>query len=674
MPNDETITGSEVYQKYEERQRQRETLASLMEEQAQVLRSIGQPSQVETINGLREHLLKEDFKVLVLGEFKTGKSTFINALLGAEVLPAYATPTTAIINEVKWGEERKALLYPKDDTHNGSPRPPKEVAVEDLEDYVVIKDLSNAGKEVRESPYQKVELFWPLDLCRNGVEIIDSPGLNEHEIRDKVTQSYLGVTDAVVFVTSSIQPGPSQSEAVQIERLRTAGHEKILFLCNRFHQLPQREQERVKQYALRTFGSLTNLGEAGIFFVDSLEALEARLNNDSSLMIGSGLPPVEASLARFLTEEKGRVKILRPAYELKASTREMRQSISGQENMLKGKLETIEERYRNAQEPLRQVQIQREQIVARVKLVHAETRMRVVELARGFYLGLAEKVEGWIDQYEIQEPLRPGDLRQKNRDSAIERVSTEIAEHVRSKTEPESLEWQQTQLQPLLQETAEELRSELDPQMSEFLRNLDNIRLEVTQGIAPSGVPEKAVGEDISPANRILSAIGGGVIGGAGSAWIGATFGYKEMAKSLIPSVAIAVPLLLVGAGTIVILPALLVAALVQRERVVGRMTKMLKAQIAQEYARQFHDGAEENAKVVADEIANNFGELESALDKSMGEHIRRLREQVESVLDEKRKGQDETERRLKELASGRQRVEEIEEKLDMLIKEVATT
>src|SRR5215217_6473331 len=141
MPNDETITGSEVYQKYEKRQRQRETLASLMKDQAQVLRSIGQPSQVETITRLREHLLQDDFKVLVLGEFKTGKSTFINALLGAEVLPAYATPTTAIINEVKWGEERKALLYPKDDdTHNGSPQPAKEVAVEDLEDYVVIKD------------------------------------------------------------------------------------------------------------------------------------------------------------------------------------------------------------------------------------------------------------------------------------------------------------------------------------------------------------------------------------------------------------------------------------------------------------------------------------------------------------------------------------------------------
>ncbi len=48
---------------------------------------------------------------MVLGEFKRGKSTFINALLGEEVLPSSAIPCTAVINEVKWGEQQRAILH-----------------------------------------------------------------------------------------------------------------------------------------------------------------------------------------------------------------------------------------------------------------------------------------------------------------------------------------------------------------------------------------------------------------------------------------------------------------------------------------------------------------------------------------------------------------------------------
>jgi predicted GTPase len=280
LDDNKPITGSSTYQKYEERQQQREALVSLMEQQVEVLRSLDMASRVETLDKVKQHLLTDDFKVLVLGEFKTGKSTFINALLGAEVLPAYATPTTAIINEIKWGEERRALLHLKV-SKNGSAPPVEEVPVEELEDYVVIQ---HSAQEIRASPYDKVELFWPLELCRNGVDIIDSPGLNEHEVREKVTLNYLEIADAVLFVMSSERIGPSRSEAVSIKALRAAGHERIFFLCNRFHQLPPREQDRVREYGFAKLSPLTELGAGGVFFVDSLDALQSRLNNDPNLL------------------------------------------------------------------------------------------------------------------------------------------------------------------------------------------------------------------------------------------------------------------------------------------------------------------------------------------------------------------------------------------------------
>jgi hypothetical protein len=468
--------------------------------------------------------------------------------------------------------------------------------------------------------------------------------------------------------------GPSRSEAVSIKSLRAAGHERIFFLCNRFHQLPPREQERVREYGLAKLSPLTELGEGGVFFVDSLDALQGRLNNDPSLLDGSGMPPIETSLARFLTDERGRLKILRPAYHLKDSIREVRHTIPGQEDMLKDDLKAVEERYRKSQEPLQQLQVQREQIVSRVRLVHAKTRTRVAQKAQTFYFGLANKVEDWIRDYEVQEPLEAGELRkEEEREKAIKRVSEEIAQYVQSKIEPEAIEWQQSELQPLLEETARELKSELDPKMGEFLRNLDNVRLEVTRGVAPSQLPKKAIGGDVTPANRILSAGGGGIIGGAGTAWIGATFGFREMAKYLLPNVGIGAGLVLLGfSNPLILIPTLLGVAVFQRGRIVARMTRGLKEHIGQGYARQLHEKAADNATAVAEEIESKFKELEMALDKGMGEQIEHLREEVESVLAEKRKGQAQTERRLKELASGRKRVDDIDEKLDELINQVA--
>src|SRR5712692_5590173 len=65
------------------------------------------------------------FRVLVLGEFKRGKSTLINALLGVPILPANVTPTTALLTLIKYGPEVKIDLIP----FHGEP---KRVSVEEL--------------------------------------------------------------------------------------------------------------------------------------------------------------------------------------------------------------------------------------------------------------------------------------------------------------------------------------------------------------------------------------------------------------------------------------------------------------------------------------------------------------------------------------------------------------
>src|SRR5262249_62126457 len=107
----------------------------------------------------------------------------------------------------------------------GKPPPPMVVPVTDLNDYVVIPDPGkDQAESVATTPYDRVEIFWPLPLCDNGVEIIDSPGLNEHQTRTRTTKDYLAQIDAVVFVLS-VHALASESELAVVDHdVRAAGH------------------------------------------------------------------------------------------------------------------------------------------------------------------------------------------------------------------------------------------------------------------------------------------------------------------------------------------------------------------------------------------------------------------------------------------------------------------
>lgn len=92
---------------YEDMKEKRGKIVHSLIEAAEVvdeLNDIGLNIDGSKLVGWKNKLEDDDFKVLVIGEFKNGKSTFINSMMGSKVLPAYSTPCTAVINEVKYGE------------------------------------------------------------------------------------------------------------------------------------------------------------------------------------------------------------------------------------------------------------------------------------------------------------------------------------------------------------------------------------------------------------------------------------------------------------------------------------------------------------------------------------------------------------------------------------------
>lgn len=658
------------YQGYEQFKEKTNILVDLIKRQIAVVRHLKKSEQESNLNSLIDLVQSNSFKVMILGEFKRGKSTFINALLGEEILPAYSTPCTAIINEVKWSETKSALLH-----FNQSEDRPKEdpivIPVDEIEEYVVIKDDDEQSKAINESPYEKLELFWDLKLCKNGVEIIDSPGLNEHKIRQQVSENYLIKVDAIILVLSCEQLFSKSEQEVVDNKLIPMGHEDIFFVCNYINRIREKEVPRVKNFALKKLASRTNQGAKRIFFIDALGGLDGKIDDDMEALAQSGVPQLEEELQNFLTHERGRVKIIRPAQELKNSIREIRKTIPEQINMLQTDITELEERYKAAQEPLELLEKKRDNIVKNIEIHIGDTKEQIGYKTKDFCRDLAPTVKTVASEYELETKI---ELFFKDPRPSIEAAVKEISSHLESYIEAEFANWQTSELEPLLANRMERMQKSLDTEATEFINKIDNLRLEIS-GVSFSNleVSQDDVGaRKVSALERIFSAAGGFLVGGFGSAAVGATFGYQEMLKSIIPQIIIAIiSYIILGLNPVTLIP-MIIAAIIQGNLVKGKMGEKIKEEVGKKFSEQLRDVTMEIVEKVDREISTELNKVKNLVDEGLGAEIQNVRQQLNNVLAEKQKGQVEVDRKLEQLGTLAKDVNQIDEELDDLISQVA--
>ena len=130
------------------------------------------------------------FKLLCIGDFSSGKSTFINRfLLKQDILPAYPKPTTTRLTRVRYGDTLRATLFFQDGT--------REVVDTQVAERLLASVSTNGNDAAR---INHVVLEVPSDVLKEGIEVIDAPGLNDPDAgRMKVTFDFLHQADAILF-------------------------------------------------------------------------------------------------------------------------------------------------------------------------------------------------------------------------------------------------------------------------------------------------------------------------------------------------------------------------------------------------------------------------------------------------------------------------------------------
>lgn len=633
----------------------------------------------ENSQKVADRLESDSLKVLIVGQFKQGKSTLINALLGEEVLPAFAVPCTAVINEIKFGDEKKAVVHFRSPLPETLPEnlsaearahiesyegdvPPLEIAVDEIQKYVVIPDpAKDHGSSVSESPFNLVEIFWPIDLCRNSVEIIDSPGLNEHGTRTRVTTDYLSKVDAVIFVLSCLQlAGQKEMEFVE-DNLRASGHEEIIFACNRFDQVGRRDRQQIVEYGRSRLEGLTNLGDEGVFFISAADALDGRVKNDLELLQGSGLLELEAKLARFLVESRGKLKLLQPARQLLTEVNKaIGETIPSQLAMLSESTAELQRRHDAIQPQVKETQQRCKIVVERVEVgrerLQDEVRMRVESFVRD----VADKILDWSDAFKPNNEFKV--LSTQGAKKQAEALATEVAEHINAKITRDYGTWAKNELTPLVQKRIVDITQGVEQDVDEIVIEIDAMKKVLKGNVDTDYKPPGGL-------ERVLAGGAGLLIGDVGSAYVGATLGTQEMLKSLGPAIAIMIGSILIGITNPVILIGMLFAggfvqSLLKAEKIASKIKNSTAEKIASELRKNAQSIASKGAAAVHEKTEG----IQKALKVSMENELRNVDELIDSVLNEKKAGDARCEQRAAELADASQSLKQIQAELNDLI------
>lgn len=227
----------------------------------------------------------ERFHLVVLGEFNHGKSTFVNALLGSEILPTGITPTTASINHVVWAQNptAKVMLLTGESQFLDTAQ---------IKDWVTV-----AGGRADEVAF--VEVGYSSDLLKNNVVLVDTPGVNDlNEQRAEVTYGYVPRADAVLFLLDAGQALKDSEQEFLRSRVLENARDRLIFVLGKMDMLSADEKTAVTDYVKQNLAKM--MPDPVVF---PLSARDWAKHKDPK----SGMPELIAHLETFLARDRAQM-------------------------------------------------------------------------------------------------------------------------------------------------------------------------------------------------------------------------------------------------------------------------------------------------------------------------------------------------------------------------------
>ena len=667
------MNNSRKYAQYADFKKEQAELSELISEASKTIEVLQMDRFSDNLAKLSGTVKNDNFKVQIVGTFKNGKSTFINSILVEEVMPAYALPCTAIVNEIKWAEQKRAVVHFRnpvpEELPSGIPEraaehmkkhgmkdiPPLEIHYNEIEKYAVISLDSGQDEFDYQSPYEKIEVFWPLEILKNGVEIVDSPGLNESLTRTEVTMNYISKADAVLFVLDATRILSADEMRVIDTTIKQYGFSDPFIIVNKFDAVRKTEKEPMREFIREKLGGYT---DKDFFFVSALNALDGKLDGDELLLNSSGMPDFEKALANFLVKEKGRAKLSRPIRELKRMIGEeaLFKAIPMQKNALDCSLEEMNGKYESAKPRLDLLKKKKQMIFDEFMRKIERSRYTFAAAATKNMMHLKESVAVWVNEYTPKTELGMMPTKQK-----LTALAQEISKHLGEQIESDQLEWRNQALQPMVSEEMSKIFDTTQSDIQEIFDGIDDIAGDIS-----GGTSQKI---DTSAWQRAADLAGG-------IAFVKNEFIQKNSGSVVGPELVIALTAQVIATVIMGILnvvnPITLIAMLISAATLgalknEGHITKKLKESIINGAVEQISTIALEFPQSFSCDIVRQLTDMAQSITDAMSTEISETEKRILGSIEELEKGRENVEQKKKIILDCEEQIKKLISRLDDL-------
>ena len=458
----------------------RETVNDLTESLEQLKEyaaSLNLENTARSIGDVIEKSAGDHFEVAIVGEFKRGKSTLINALLGQEVLPADVLPATATLNRVTYSTDPYVVVEYKDGTN-------ERVDINRLADYVT--KLSSESERKAET-VKEATVYYDTDFCKNHVDIIDTPGLNDDEQMTNVTMSILPEIDAAVFVISANSPFSQFEKEFLENKMLTSDLGRIIFAVNCFGTFSKEDEDRIVETVEKRIGSYVmdkakkvmgenskefgvykrKIGKPKVIGVYAKKALIAKESQDMQMLEESNFPKFESVLESMLTKERGSITLQILANKIISSGSEIINSIVIHENALVMETDEFMDKYTAAIEEIDEIRTKKRAEFVRINDAANKVFEGLQPILDSYWVQIEETAMKVIDDY----PMSADDLKRDKLKIVYAKLTERIKEHIENKAQL-ICEQIQNEINIALSDEAERLQSFED----EFFASVSRIQ------------------------------------------------------------------------------------------------------------------------------------------------------------------------------------------------------
>ena len=376
--------------------------------------------EIEDIVTASKNLRQGVFRLLVLGDMKRGKSTFLNALIGENLLPSDVNPCTALLTILKYGPEKKVTIYFRDG------KPPERIDFKSFKQrYTIEPEAANKLEQKQEQAFPEVShavIEYPLALLGKGVEIVDSPGLNDTEARNELSLGYIHNCHAILFVLRASQPCTLAERRYLENYIKDRGL-SVFFLVNAWDQVkkglidPDNTEELAEAEAKLRKVFRANLAEycqvdgvdvydKRVFEISAISALRRRIKDPNADLAGTGFGEFVQALNIFLTQEQAISELQQARTLARQTQKRVREAVARRILLLEQNLEELKQRIASVEPQFTQLNNIQHEFRDEIRTLRDRKARAIADSFKTYILRLEYTFEQDFLRYQPEEERR----------------------------------------------------------------------------------------------------------------------------------------------------------------------------------------------------------------------------------------------------------------------------